>query len=87
MLDRSSIDGAAEQPSLYSDVGQTLLVSFGEPYRAAAFVERFERRGPDVHLDWFRKATGRFDVVLRYNNEAEFSTSALKLTHAGFVVR
>ena len=74
----------ATSPSLYSDVGSTVLVSFGEPYRAAAFVARFERQAPELHLDWFRKATGRFDVELRYADQAEFSAAARKLTLAGF---
>lgn len=87
VLNHQNADTTVAAASLYSDVGHTTLVSFGEPYRAAAFIERFERRAPDVHLDWFRKGTGRFDVVLRYSDEAEFTASALKLTHAGFDVR
>ena len=74
-------------PSLYSDVGSTVLVSFAEPYRAAAFVARFEQRAPEVHLDWFRKATGRFDVELRYGDQGEFAVAARQLTRAGFPVR
>lgn len=80
---RERSDGAAT-PSRYSQIGRTLLVSFGEPYRAAAFVDRFERRAPDVSLDWFRKATGRFDVVLTYDGEDEYTASARQLTLAGF---
>ena len=71
-------------PSLYSEVGSTVLVSFAEPYRAAAFVARFEQRAPEIHLDWFRKTTGRFDVELRYADQTEFTEAARKLTLAGF---
>ena len=71
-------------PSLYSDVGRSVLVSFGEPYRARAFVERIETRVPNVKLDWFRKGVGRFDVVLTYDDKEEYTASAQLLTRAGF---
>lgn len=72
---------------LYSELGKTTLVSFAEPYRAAAFVERLEGRAPDLRLDWFRKSVGRFTVVLSYANRDEFSESAKLLASAGFVLR
>ena len=87
VLRQASDSPGDASPSLYSDVGSTVLVSFGEPYRAAAFVARFERQAPEVHLDWFRKATGRFDVELRYADQAEFSEAARQLTLAGFPLR
>lgn len=71
-------------PSAYSEVGRSVLLSFAEPYRAAAFVERMEARAPRLQLDWFRKATGRFDVVLSYGDREEFTASARLLTRAGF---
>lgn len=73
--------------SLYSSLGRTVLVSFAEPYRAAAFVERFESLAPDADLDWFRRGTGKFDVVLSYEGEAEFAAGSRQLTLAGFPVQ
>ena len=73
-------------PSLYSDVGQSVLVSFGEPYRAAAFVDRIETLAPGLRLDWFRKGVGEFDVVLTYDGKEEYSASARLLTQAGFPI-
>ena len=73
--------------SLYSSLGRTVLVSFAEPYRAAAFVERFESLAPDADLDWFRRGTGKFDVVLSYDGEAEFAAGSRQLTLAGFPVQ
>ena len=73
--------------SLYSELGRTELVSFAEPYRAAAFVERFEALAPDADLDWFRQGTGKFVVVLSYGGEAEFATGSRQLTLAGFPVQ
>lgn len=70
--------------SLYSELGRTTLLSFGEPYRAAAFVERLEARAPDVHLDWFRSDVGRFDVVLTYDGKEDYLASARRLTRAGY---
>jgi len=73
--------------SAYSEVGRSVLLSFAEPYRAAAFVERMESRAPQLQLDWFRKTTARFDVVLSYEDKEEFTASARLLTRAGFPIR
>lgn len=69
---------------LYSDLGRSTLVSFAEPYRAAAFVNRLEQRSPDLQLDWFRKGVGEFAVVLIYENREHFQNSARWLADAGF---
>lgn len=70
--------------TLYSDLGRTTLVSFGEPYRAAAFVAGLEQRAPDLQLDWFRKGVGKFVVVLIYSDKDEFRSGAEMLSSAGF---
>jgi Transglycosylase SLT domain len=70
--------------TLYSDLGQTTLLSFGEPYRAAAFVAGLEARAPQLQLDWFRKGVGKFVVVLTYGDKDEFHASAAQLANAGF---
>lgn len=80
--DRSAQSSVAE--TLYSDLGQTTLLSFGEPYRAAAFVAGLEVRAPELQLDWFRKGVGKFVVVLTYDNKDDFLTSATQLENAGF---
>ena len=69
---------------LYSDLGRSTLLSFGEPYRAAAFVERLEQRAPELQLDWFRKGVGKFAVVLIYQDREHFSRCARLLERAGF---
>ena len=70
--------------SLYSALGRTTLVSFGEPYRAAAFVSGIEKRAPELQLDWFRKSVGNFVVVLIYGDKDEYHVSAAQLANAGF---
>ncbi len=69
---------------LYSELGRSTLVSFGEPYRAAAFVEGLESRAPALQLDWFRKDVGEFSVVLTYADREQFARSAKLLEQAGF---
>lgn len=69
---------------LYSDLGRSTLIHFGEPYRAAAFVAGLEQRSPGLRLDWFRKATGKFAVILLYADREDFDRSAGLLHHAGF---
>lgn len=82
--DRASAPVAAR--SLYSELGHSVLVEFGEPYRAEAFVDRLSSLAPDVQLDWFRRSVGRFSVVLRYEDEDQFRRFAGDLRRAGFPV-
>lgn len=85
-------NGSAGQiaPTLYSDVGRSLLLSFGEPYRAEAFVAFVEQSlptdSPDVQIDWFRTAVGQFDVVFTYPDKESFDNGARLLRRAGFAV-
>jgi hypothetical protein len=72
--------------SLYSEIGQSTLLTFGEPYRAAAFVKRLEAEAPGLSLDWFRRATGEFEVVMTYADKENFTRSARMLQLAGFRV-
>ena len=69
---------------LYSQLGRSTLVSFGEPYRAAAFVTKLEQRAPELRLDWFRKGVGKFAVVLIYEDREDFDRSAGLLQQSGF---
>ena len=81
--------GTARKPvpdTLYSDIGQSTLLTFGEPYRAEAFIERLESAAPDLALDWFRRGTGEFEVVMTYADRDEFDSSARLLRSAGFRV-
>lgn len=82
--DRSTKKAAGEH--LYSDLGRSTLVSFAEPYRAAAFVERLEQNAPELNLDWFRIGVGEFSVVLIYEDREQFSNSARLLARAGFAL-
>jgi hypothetical protein len=79
--------GSARKPvpdTLYSAIGQSTLLTFGEPYRAEAFIERLEKQSPDLQLDWFRRGTGKFEVVMTYADREEFDRSARRLADAGF---
>ncbi len=77
---------AAVSRSLYSDLGQSTLLTFGEPYRAAAFVSRLEDHAADLKLDWFRRGTGQFEVVMSYADRDEFDRHAALLRQAGYRV-
>lgn len=76
--------GSAHAPGLYSNLGRSTIVSFAEPYRAAAFIARMEAHAPELELDWFRRGVGEFDVVLSYRDRDQFSRSAGLLNRAGF---
>ena len=82
-------DGAPRTPAgdaLYSEVGQSTLLTFGEPYRAEAFIARLEAQAPSLSLDWFRRGTGEFEVVMTYADRDEFDRSAALLQKSGFRV-
>lgn len=70
--------------TLYSAIGQSTLLTFGEPYRAEAFIERLESKSSGLSLDWFRRGTGEFEVVMTYANREEYDRRARQLTRAGF---
>lgn len=70
--------------ALYSDLGQSTLLTFGEPYRAIAFIERIESAAPELDLDWFRRGTGEFEVVMSYADREEFNRHSARLRQAGF---
>jgi hypothetical protein len=70
--------------TLYSEIGQSTLLTFGEPYRAEAFIARLEEHSPDLTLDWFRRGTGEFEVVMTYADREEFNQSAAQLARSGF---
>jgi hypothetical protein len=81
--------GSVQKPvpdTLYSEIGQSTLLTFGEPYRAEAFIHRLEALSPELSLDWFRRGTGEFEVVMTYANREEFDRSARRLASAGFRV-
>lgn len=82
--DRSPAAPAEEH--LYSDFGRSTLVSFGEPYRAGAFVESLAQRARALQLDWFRTGVGKFAVVLTYRDREHFLGSARLLERAGFLL-
>jgi len=70
--------------TLYSEIGQSTLLTFGEPYRAEAFIERLEKSTSGLNLDWFRRGTGEFEVVMTYVDRDEFDSSARQLAASGF---
>jgi len=72
--------------TLYSSLGQSTLLTFGEPYRAEAFIARLEAASPDLSLDWFRRGTGKFEVVMTYADRDAFDRSARLLQASGFRV-
>lgn len=80
----SSLVAKPVPDTLYSAIGQSTLLTFGEPYRAEAFIARLEKRSSELNLDWFRRGTGEFEVVMTYANREEYDRSARQLARAGF---
>ncbi len=84
------LDGATDSrprgDSLYAEIGQSTLLTFGEPYRAEAFIASLEDASPELSLDWFRRGTGEFEVVMTYADREAFDRSVRWLQSAGFRV-
>jgi hypothetical protein len=68
----------------YADSGKLVLISFSEPYRAAAFVESLERASGGLHIDWFRSGQAEYRVVMPYGSKQELMQKRSKLAQAGF---
>ena len=43
-----------------------------------------EGKAPGLSLDWFRRGTGEFEVVMTYADREEFDNGARQLRSAGF---
>ena len=71
----------------YRDERKLLLIAFGTPYRAEAFVENLQQTAPGVRLDWFRDDVKTFKVVMLYNGQDDLVRSKRLLRRAGFTVR
>ncbi len=71
----------------YAEEGQLDLILFGEPYRAAAFVNALEEAAPALRLDWFKVDVGRFRVVLLYDGYDDLERSRALLATAGFALQ
>ena len=70
----------------YADSGKLVLISFREPYRAAAFVKSLERATGGLHIDWFRSAQAEYRVVMPYANKKELKQYRSRLLQAGFAM-
>ncbi len=71
----------------YRDERKLQLITFGTPYRAAAFVENLQQRAPGVRLDWFREDVRTFKVLMLYSGKSDLARSKRVLRSAGFTVR
>lgn len=71
----------------YHDKHKLELITFGTPYRAAAFVENLQQTAPGVRLDWFREDVKSFKVVMLYSGKSDLARSKHVLYRAGFTVR
>lgn len=71
----------------YRDEQKFLLIAFGTPYRAAAFVENLQHAAPGVRLDWFREDATTFKVVMLYRGKDDLAHGKRVLQQAGFTAR
>ncbi len=70
----------------YRDEGKIQLVTFGTPYRAAAFISALEKTVPSVRLEWFRTDVDNFKVYLLYSDQNDLARSKRLASKAGFLI-
>ncbi len=86
MGERNRPKGRPGDTLRYSDEGRVALILFGEPYRAAAFVDTLSAAAPELRLEWFRRDLGEYQVRLLYSDRDDFRRSVARLRAAGFPV-
>ena len=77
----SVLNGAGRPPD---GGGSRVLIRFSRPYRAAALVERLRPLLGDLRIDWFRRRSGEFEVVLEYRDQAQLKQGRRTLSRLGF---
>ena len=87
VLDSGDNTGSDAAKEIYRDKRKLLLITFGTPYRASAFVENLLKAAPDVQLDWFRQDVNSYKVVVEYVSKADLARSKRVLHRAGFTVK
>lgn len=75
---------ASDALAQYADRGKLLLITFNEPYRAAAFVAALEQSTRGLQIDWFRAGQAEYSVVASYQNKDELRRTKRRLAEAGF---
>jgi len=68
----------------YAGEGKLVVIEFGAPYRAEAFVASVGGTGAGVRLDWFRVDVGRFQVVMLYRDARELEEGRRRLAAIGY---
>jgi hypothetical protein len=87
VLGSGAADTSAPRKQDYRKERKLLLIAFGTPYRAAAFVENLQQTAPGVRLDWFREDATTFKVVMLYSGEDDLAHGKRLLHRAGFAAR
>jgi hypothetical protein len=73
-----------EPATEYTGEGKLVVIEFGAPYRAEAFVATVGGAVEGVRLDWFRVDVGRFQVVMLYRNARELEEGRVRLAAIGY---
>jgi hypothetical protein len=60
-----------------------LVIRFLRPYRAAAFVESLQPMLDGIRLDWFRRPSGNFDVMMIYQSPEQLKRGRRLLSGLG----
>jgi len=63
--------------------GRLLVIRFLRPYRAAAFVESLQPMLDGIRLDWFRRPSGDFDVMMIYQSPEQLKRGRRLLSGLG----
>ena len=73
--------------SFYQRERRLAIITFNQPYRAAAFYQHLQTRAPGLNLDWYRIGLGRFQVVMLYADQRSLENGKRKLRNLGVIVK
>lgn len=68
----------------YQPSNKLTLAHFDEPFRAQAMTVYFNKKWPELSIDWFSNKTGRYTVTASFDNDAQRNRYLPTLKQLGF---
>lgn len=68
----------------YQSIQQRTLISFVKAYRAKHFTEYMRDIMPESQIDWFKRTSGKYDIIFSFKDEKEYRAAQTSLKKYGF---
>ncbi len=70
----------------YKPSNKLSIILFHAPHRAMGFIAYFNRKAPELRMDWFRTSLGESYVVLLFNDDKDKMRSIRRMKELGYSV-